>query len=473
MNTHILIVDDEILQLNSIGNIIRHYRPDYEVITTHQPLEALRILKSHPVNAMMVDVKMPQMNGIELIREARAMNIEPLEVIILSGFDDFKYAQSAISLNVLEYLLKPIDGNSLKKALNKLDETLESDQLRLQLANDYTSLKKRQCAAALFKKANGIELASDEEKNIESFGNLLRMILVENCSNIKTFLQTLPAATCVEPLGEKIYLLFVPYILGSPLKPEDLHLEGGCIVIGQSCSIDEIEQRWKELQQFNDTAHRLRISKLIQSDGDHDVLDQFGKAIRSRDSQTIQAMCAVLNHALHNGYITTAALKESAELEMTRLIDENLLPNIYSKRKQDLLNTIMEDIDSCDTAESICDTIGQLFTYASDQSEGSFVQNVRIYIDTHYGKNCSLNDISREFRYSSAHFSRLFTAEFGKPYTRYLAEYRLEKAKELLLKTTYSVNRIAQEVGIGEAGYLIRQFTKKYGISPNKFRQQA
>ena len=102
-----------------------------------------------------------------------------------------------------------------------------------------------------------------------------------------------------------------------------------------------------------------------------------------------------------------------------------------------------------------------------------FEQNVRIYIDAHYSGDCSLNKISEAFHYSTAHFSRLFSSEFGSTYTRWLADYRLEKACDLLANTPLSVREIAQKVGIGDAGYFIRQFSHRFGVSPEKYRRHG
>ena len=95
------------------------------------------MLKTQKFNALMTDVKMPQMDGIELIRKARDLKIEPLEIIILSGFDDFQYARSAISFEVLEYMLKPIDGTSLQQVLRKLEDKLEENERRHKMENSY------------------------------------------------------------------------------------------------------------------------------------------------------------------------------------------------------------------------------------------------------------------------------------------------------------------------------------------------
>ena len=90
MKVKMLIVDDEPMQLSLISSVVQKLRPSYEITATYVPQQALELLKQQPINALITDVKMPDISGIELIEAARAFQISPLEIIILSGFDDFQ-----------------------------------------------------------------------------------------------------------------------------------------------------------------------------------------------------------------------------------------------------------------------------------------------------------------------------------------------------------------------------------------------
>lgn len=314
MKTHILIVDDEILQLNCIGKIIRRYRPEYEVVTTHQPLEALELLKTQKFNALMTDVKMPQMDGIELIRKARDLKIEPLEIIILSGFDDFQYARSAISFEVLEYMLKPIDGTSLQQVLKKLEDKLEENERRNKMENAYSHMNRRQCATALYKKVSGLMLTSGEEQVLERFGDRMRMILVEGCQENETWISAMPSGTYVEPIAQGQYLVFVPGNLRS-FDETAFPVKGSVVVVSLPCRKEEAAQRWKELQQFADTARRMGIPSLTQKDWDSGLLEKFSGLIRDQNAKALDSLAGVMRLALQSGHMTLTALAATAEEE--------------------------------------------------------------------------------------------------------------------------------------------------------------
>ena len=151
MKVKMLIVDDEPMQLSLIRSVVQKLRPSYEITATYVPQQALELLKQHPINALITDVKMPDISGIELIEAARAFQISPLEIIILSGFDDFQYAKKAISNGVLEYLLKPVSGDSIRAALDKLDQKLEQDYLRQTMDVQYSRLRYAQQANSLLR----------------------------------------------------------------------------------------------------------------------------------------------------------------------------------------------------------------------------------------------------------------------------------------------------------------------------------
>lgn len=472
MKTHILIVDDEILQLNSIGKIIRRYRPDYEVVTTHQPQEALELLQTRKFNALMTDVKMPQMDGIELISKARDLKIEPLEIIILSGFDDFQYAQSAISFEVLEYMLKPIDGTSLQQVLKKLEDKLEQNERQQKMENAYSHMSRRQCATALYKKVCGLVLTSIEEQTIEHFGDRMRMVLVEGSWENETWISAMPPNACVEPLAHGQHLVFVP---GQQRGLDEIvfPVKGSIVVVSLPCTMGEAAQRWKELRQFVDTARRMEIPLLSQKDWDFELLEKLAYSIREQNIKALDTLAGMMRMALQNGHMTLTALAEKAAEEMARQLKDGYLKHVYaSQRREDTLKVFSEKISCCDTPESLCQTIKSMLDSGTGEAYG-FSQNVRIYIDAHYNGDCSLNTISEAFHYSAAHFNRLFSAEFGSTYTRWLGNYRLDKARDLLVSTSMSVREIAQAVGIGDAGYFIRQFSHRFGLSPEKYRRHG
>ena len=92
--------------------------------TAHNGKEALEIFQENPTDIVVTDVEMPRMNGLELLREIRKLNSRT-RGIILSGYDEFEYARTALRLDVEEYILKPINEDQLRDALIRAGKHLD------------------------------------------------------------------------------------------------------------------------------------------------------------------------------------------------------------------------------------------------------------------------------------------------------------------------------------------------------------
>lgn len=103
----ILIVDDEKEELEGISFLIDKLGFKLYKVFADNGNQALEYLQNHKVDILFTDIRMPRMDGLELIKLAKNENPN-LKIIIYSGYADFAYAQSAINLEVSEYILKPI-----------------------------------------------------------------------------------------------------------------------------------------------------------------------------------------------------------------------------------------------------------------------------------------------------------------------------------------------------------------------------
>lgn len=123
---NILLVDDEPFILEGLLALTRR-ETEYvdEAVGAQNGFEALDILENYHADILITDIHMPEMNGLELIRLARDKKLCD-RFAILSGYDDFQYVREALRMNVLDYLLKPIDKQELKQLLQMA--YLEHDQ---------------------------------------------------------------------------------------------------------------------------------------------------------------------------------------------------------------------------------------------------------------------------------------------------------------------------------------------------------
>lgn len=128
-----VIIDDETWIREGLSEHINWGMLGIELVHVFQDgLEAIRYMEDNPVDILLSDIRMPNMTGLELVARLREMEKERsmpanTKVIFLSGYGDFKYAQEALRLGAVDYLLKPSDVEEIEVALHKAKMLCTSD----------------------------------------------------------------------------------------------------------------------------------------------------------------------------------------------------------------------------------------------------------------------------------------------------------------------------------------------------------
>lgn len=124
----VMIVDDEPIVRDAITSLIPWPKHHIEIVkTAAHAVEALDYLQNHDVDLMLVDIRLPVIDGLELIRRAQQIK-QDMEFIIISGHSDFAYAQQAMRLSVRDYILKPVNESSLLTAITASRDAWEQKQ---------------------------------------------------------------------------------------------------------------------------------------------------------------------------------------------------------------------------------------------------------------------------------------------------------------------------------------------------------
>lgn len=126
-----LIADDSIAELDVILYLIKKYKLPLDPAVASDGEEALHYMQQSPVELLITDIRMPFMDGLALSEKALAIN-PYLKIIISSGYQDFSYAKTAISLGVEEYLLKPIQPQEFAQLIFRIADNLEKEKEKRQ-----------------------------------------------------------------------------------------------------------------------------------------------------------------------------------------------------------------------------------------------------------------------------------------------------------------------------------------------------
>lgn len=122
----IIIVEDEVRIRQGLGNLIEKIHPDCRVVAeAENGYEGLKLIRDLMPDIVMTDIRMPKMNGLEMVEKLREFHID-CRVVIISGYADFEYARKGISLGVKEYLLKPVTIAGVRELLERLAKPEET-----------------------------------------------------------------------------------------------------------------------------------------------------------------------------------------------------------------------------------------------------------------------------------------------------------------------------------------------------------
>lgn len=125
MRHNLLIVDDEELIRQGLKARLEYLGIDVDkIFEASNGNEAIEVVKNHTVDIVVTDIRMPDMDGLTLIREVQKIE-KNIQFVVLSGYAEFTYAEQAIRLGVKSYLLKPVSNEELKNTFQKLYADME------------------------------------------------------------------------------------------------------------------------------------------------------------------------------------------------------------------------------------------------------------------------------------------------------------------------------------------------------------
>jgi two-component system response regulator YesN len=119
----LLVVDDEEMACEGMRRTLSR-QGLFDVLVAHSGVEALELIRRETISAMLLDIEMPDMNGIELMHALEREGHRPL-IIIVSGYEKFDYARQALNYGATDYVLKPVDSLDVMEIGRKLHGLLE------------------------------------------------------------------------------------------------------------------------------------------------------------------------------------------------------------------------------------------------------------------------------------------------------------------------------------------------------------
>jgi two-component system, response regulator YesN len=511
----VFFVEDEIVTREGIRDKVDWRGHGFEFCGEAPDGEiALPLLQTVQPDVLITDIKMPFMDGLELSRIVHE-RMPSTKIVILSGHDEFEYAQKAIKLGVTEYLLKPVTVQDLHRALQQVAVELDHERqaqedllrLRSQVEETRASLRQRlllDLIVGAMSSAQAIEQAEELGLDLVAPAYLVVVIKIEPNDPAAQFDYQRYARTCnaLSHLFEHDPAVF--------LVKKDLE-EIVLVVKGESSEALVEKHVWLR-GQIEQQASRTEC-QLVMGSGTPkrritDICASFVEALTSLQSAAphngngvAKAELLKINKSAVESYLKCGVREdldeffdtfiwplgetvlESAIVRHYILMDVVLTAAKFVSELGGNSDQVIPDLDLIEdirTGEQIREQVRSVLLAALafrdsqvTSQYAAMVQQASAYIDSRYADaNLSLAQVASQAHLSPSYFCTVFSQEMGKTFKEYLTEIRMQRARELLRSTALKSFEIADQVGYSDAHYFSYVFRKHTGQSPTEYRWQ-
>lgn len=495
----VLLVDDETIIRESIVHMIDWNAIGYELIATAtNGMEACDIIRDEYPDVVITDIKMPVMNGLELIDYCYHID-SSIQYIILSGFGDFEYAQKAMKYGVKHYLLKPTDKNQLIQALLNihaflLDQKCQQETIQQnQLEEVRLFLQKVFLTELLEKEEVGQEALEHYQFLINlplDLTDVIHIAYVQSdsvngfCQRLYGILHHFGISVAFPLIYVRNSLLLLPDHCSARQK-EDL-VKRICEIHLPTQSIAPECRHWH----YTDTLSLLQILvDKVKRYQQITLYDSHGDSAEIRNNITdpnrlarLNAGLAQANHSeelyqlLHPLFSEISSIDAAKSLAISLLFGKSFQSTLDEADRSVFLSKLMDDQLSIPQIEQmliVCLEKNKGFHNREDFQVRSMIPDMIQYMKQHLeSENLSLKWLANNLLYvSSGYLSKQFIQETGERFSDFLNHLRMKKAKELLLSSQdHTIQEVAKKCGFGENPRYFSQVFKKYtGMTPSDF----
>lgn len=532
MEYTLILVDDEAYVRSRIRRSTPWNEYGFSVVgEANNGIEAIELVEDLKPDVVITDIRMPYLDGIELIKQIK--EIQPtITIIILSGYDEFTYAQTAIHYHVTEYLLKPVSKKDFCDLLTRTKTILDDNYSKINNINNLKDkyikalpLLKEKFLFSLISPTHNINDTTliNKAKNFDFDikGNYYIIATIESNINDSPLIAMAMMEVCQERLVDKniilqqvedqIVILFIENKMGIEEEFKKLYikqvlrtiselssylnkyLKGGTTIgIGSLVNFpSQIHVSYKDsIIALNYKAYQKDQDILYINDVEHinhpilnkDIIitkkDKFITAIKIGSKEEVKDIS--LSFFDDPSGLNPQGL-QSYLLSLVSILADitiNYGTSISQLRKSN--NNFIQELSTITTINkakkwflNLSITINEALRGKREQSHFKFVEDAKKYIEEHYqDKNLCLETVCDNLGISTAYFSTTFKRETGTSFVTECNITRINKAKILIEKTDMKNYEISEKVGFSDSNYFSFCFKRTVGVSPSKYRKQ-
>jgi Response regulator containing CheY-like receiver domain and AraC-type DNA-binding domain len=473
---------------------------------------------------VVTDIRMPIVDGLEMIRRLRESGHDGLRFVIVSGYKEFEYARQALQYGVEDYLLKPVNEKELNAILYRMTQSFDRKARQLEQSmieeERRTELRRQEAVESLlseswrgglaaFNAEYGLGLADrrfagfclkfDRYASVEPDSRQDKLVTANATRILEGHFGSLAISQVYSSSADTSVIGILNF---EPLREAEI-----ARAFGEALS--KVKDYAYAFSQYEAT---MAIGEPSDFAGIHDSLDAAraalaerlvigsGRIIRPKDVHARidpSALIDILDVARPS---ISNAIDARAPLDLLRVIDSvfrqmkerrgfgadsfleaatSLVRLVYAQGsgasgERELVERLRSSWSLSALVEllkkGLCAELEEM--QGADQAkECKPIRTAIAHIESHYSDRITLEEVASVVQLNSAYFSTLFKKETGENFLAYLTKYRIEKSKALLCETNETMASIANKVGYANTRYFSDCFEKVVGVKPSVYRK--
>ncbi|PWU70318.1 response regulator transcription factor [Gracilibacillus dipsosauri] len=507
MTYSMLIVDDEPIISRGLANTIPWHEKGIEVVGTAMDGEdAINKINEHKgLDIIITDVKMPNKDGLELATYI-SQYYPNTEIIMISGYDEFSYAQRAMQLGVKDYLLKPVDIDQLLTIMDKLMQKMklernEQEQKQqhvllntlIEQVLEYPNptqvspiLKEQKLKIILTMKWDYYfdinKFTEDELRELKNnWKQTADQMLSKNSRlGVSLFIRSNILLTCffdTENQSSDQLLTDMQHQLSDHLIflcPFTVQVKQLHSVVSQM--VDAVFQMPIKREKLAFYEKKTKEVKMITYP--KEMEQNLTNAILHLEMEEIQSIVQQMVYYFQEQHITLGHVIELARALMQAIMKQ--CQDVLQMEPSGIKLAFHQDPDILLVDSFI--VIGELILMDIERIIDGFhltqpdhndwlMDRAIAYIKEYFASDIKAQEVANVINISPNYFSSLFKQKTGKNFNEYVNGLRVEESKRLLMETPFKIHEIAEQVGYNEYKYFVEVFKKFVGMTPTKYRQ--
>lgn len=486
MKYRYVIIEDEFIVRRGVELKMHLTQLPFELVgVAENGREGLELIRREQPELAILDICMPEMDGVALLEAIRRENLST-ELIVISGYSNFEYARAGIRADVCEYLLKPFSEDELRGAVMLAMERLRKRGLSVpEVASDRRAEEIRLLSDDLMGVLSQPQPSAFSVLNIDPYRG--RYVVCEVFSRQPISMPTKPdeldELVCIDAPGLTGRSFVVCYNRTGISDALTLQVTQQLIFaesVGVSLPCNQLQTARRQAQEARRdhpilSAGAVSVYREPQPPEPLDDLtrDRWIFALETGDTEGFAVQfrehyrfCGEHSQSV-NRYLRSLRLFLEYAIRHFSALSDSEMPTLF---QFDYLTA--RCADDAQLPETILHFLIRAFPIDLPGSAARSIVQIRQYLDAHFGENLSLERVGQLFNVSPGYISRMFSQAFGTSYSGYITELRIRRSCELLSESETDVSAIAACCGFRSAKYFYKVFKSHIGCTPNEYRRQ-